>query len=244
MSGCRCLEIDVWNGEPKTNDEADAEGGESKHHGRPRLNSRISERLDRLAHRGHSPARAPAPASTSWGMPAPRTSTPTQSRAEPRVLHGHTLTKEVSFRDVCGAIRESAFVTSDLPVIVSLEVHAGLDQQQIMVEIMEETWKDILVAVTPPMEEGAEALPSPADLRRKILIKVKWAAPEKKTEESNNPLDHVKSNSSSEDERAPQGGAKKKSSNILQALSHLGIYTRSYHFKNLSQPGNSCSAKW
>lgn len=30
---------------------------------------------------------------------------------EPRVLHGHTLTKEVSFRDVCRAIGESAFET-------------------------------------------------------------------------------------------------------------------------------------
>lgn len=30
---------------------------------------------------------------------------------EPRVLHGHTLTKEISFREVCRAINESAFET-------------------------------------------------------------------------------------------------------------------------------------
>jgi len=32
-------------------------------------------------------------------------------RAEPRVLHGYTLTKEISFREVCVAIKETAFVT-------------------------------------------------------------------------------------------------------------------------------------
>ncbi|KAG8732089.1 hypothetical protein FRC12_019437 [Ceratobasidium sp. 428] len=44
---------------------------------------------------------------------------------EPAVFHGYTLTKEVPFRDVCRAIGETSFVTSDLPVIVSLEVHAS-----------------------------------------------------------------------------------------------------------------------
>lgn len=47
---------------------------------------------------------------------------------EPAVFHGYTLTKEVPFRDVCRAIRETAFIASDLPVIVSLEVHAGHTQ--------------------------------------------------------------------------------------------------------------------
>jgi hypothetical protein len=46
-------------------------------------------------------------------------------KGEPAVFHGYTLTKEVPFRDVCRAIKENAFVNSELPVIVSLEVHAG-----------------------------------------------------------------------------------------------------------------------
>jgi len=46
----------------------------------------------------------------SLGMPTPWTSASTVLRAEPRVLHGYTLTKEVPFRDVCTAIREAAFV--------------------------------------------------------------------------------------------------------------------------------------
>ena len=32
-------------------------------------------------------------------------------RAEPTVVHGYTLTKEIPFRDVCSAIRDAAFVT-------------------------------------------------------------------------------------------------------------------------------------
>lgn len=47
---------------------------------------------------------------------------------EPSVFHGYTLTKHVPFREVCQAIRESAFVASDLPIIVSLEVHASHTQ--------------------------------------------------------------------------------------------------------------------
>ncbi|CAE6390504.1 unnamed protein product [Rhizoctonia solani] len=44
---------------------------------------------------------------------------------EPAVFHGYTLTKEVPFRDVCRAIKENAFIASELPVIISLEVHAS-----------------------------------------------------------------------------------------------------------------------
>lgn len=47
----------------------------------------------------------------SLDMPTPWTSASTMTRAEPRVLHGHTLTKEVPFRDVCMAIKDNAFVT-------------------------------------------------------------------------------------------------------------------------------------
>ena len=159
-----------------------------------------------------------------------------EDRAEPRVLHGHTLTKEVSFRAVCHAIRESAFVATDLPIIVSLEVHANLEQQQIMVDTMKEAWANHLVDITGRAEADVEHLPRPDQLRQKILIKVKWT-PNTKTGESNNPLDHVASHSS-EEEHVPQEAKekKKKASKILVALSQLGIYTRGYSFKHFSQP--------
>lgn len=151
---------------------------------------------------------------------------------------GYTATKDISFRRVCETIRDSAFVTSTLPVIVSLEVHTGKDQQEIMVEIMEECFKGLLVDVNNAVEKD---LPSPKDLKKKILIKVKYSPPTVPEEASlgADKLNKVVSVSSnqSEDEGSPsQTGAKAKPSKIIDALSRLGIYTRSYHFKSLDQP--------
>ena len=50
----------------------------------------------------------------------------------PIIYHGHTLTTKISFRDVVQTIAESAFVTSPLPVILSIENHCSIQQQQRM----------------------------------------------------------------------------------------------------------------
>jgi hypothetical protein len=91
-------------------------------------------------------------------------------RPEPRVLHGWTLTSEVSFRDVCKTIRETAFQTTNLPLIVSLEVHACLEQQEIMVEIMKEEWKGLLIDEAHPTCNPAERLPCLNELFNKVGI--------------------------------------------------------------------------
>ena len=58
----------------------------------------------KLAEEGNTPSAEPSQ------TPAASQSGPNAIRAEPRVLHGYTLTKEVPFRDVCIAIRDTAFV--------------------------------------------------------------------------------------------------------------------------------------
>lgn len=182
--------------------------------------------------------------SDSLAMPTPWQSPSTVSRAEPRVLHGYTLTKEVSFRDVCVAIRDAAFSASDLPVIVSLEVHCGAEQQQVMVDIMEQCWEGMLVHVAP---EPCQKLPCPGELRGKILVKVKYIKPEvakrnaAKQSSMKPKLTRQKSassSSSSEDQDTEQGEEqkKKKKSSIIESLSSLGIFTRSYHFRSLDSP--------
>ena len=56
-------------------------------------------------------------------------------KSQPIIYHGHTLTTKISFRDVVQTIAESAFVASPLPVILSIENHCSLPQQQKMAAI-------------------------------------------------------------------------------------------------------------
>lgn len=196
-----------------------------------------------------SPPEAP-PASAETESAAPTGSGVAEKiasiiRPEPRVLHGYTLTKEITFRDVCYAIRDSAFVTSDLPVIVSLEVHASLEQQETMVEIMQEAWKGLLV--TPDLEAGR--LPSPEELKRKILIKAKWAPPTgDNADDEINGLDDALEQAKSAEEKevraesiTASASMQKTKAKMLHALSRLAVYTRGYHFSDFTQPGNQPS---
>jgi hypothetical protein len=174
-----------------------------------------------------------------------KTPSPQAAMVEPRVLHGYTLTKEVSFRDVCEAIRDNAFVSTDLPLIVSLEVHCRAEQQEIMVKIIEDTWKGLLL---PSPEDDAKALPAPGDLRHKILVKVKYAPKDGthkvETDASSTKLDTESTRGSEEDNASADMASsakgnntkKKKPSKVIEALSKLGIYTRGVSFKSLTQP--------
>uniref|UniRef100_S4RFH8 Phosphoinositide phospholipase C n=1 Tax=Petromyzon marinus TaxID=7757 RepID=S4RFH8_PETMA len=91
----------------------------------------------------------------------------------PIIYHGHTLTTKIPFQDVVEAINRSAFVTSELPVILSIENHCCLAQQRKMAEIFKNVFGERLVTrflfesdfLDDPM------LPSPWQLRGKILIK-------------------------------------------------------------------------
>jgi phosphatidylinositol phospholipase C, delta len=261
LRGCRCIEIDVWDGETSSPDESsNDEGGQSKgaNEGsdaktvsrlmklrekvpdsisarlqKTSLGKRLDDKIVQIARSrsvrkaspaGRSTASASAGTETMSGSKVPAS---TPAVIEPRVLHGYTLTKEVSFRDVCMAIKENAFKVTELPLIVSLEVHCSAAQQEIMVKIMDEVWKDNLIP-TPAVD--ARELPCPTDLNGKILVKVKYVPP--KASASQSPADGV------DDERLPEDAPKKakKPAKIIQALSSMGVYTRGVSFKSLAQP--------
>lgn len=171
-------------------------------------------------------------------------------RPEPKVFHGYTLTKEVTFRDVCFAIRDYAFIATDLPIIVSLEVHASLEQQETMVEIMNEAWKGLLVDLEGPREKSdiGKGLPSPAQMRNKILIKVKFAPPEGEDQEEQEKEEEeeydVSTTGGDKNIASPKNDTndgdtdkRKKKAKISQSLSRLGVYTQAYRFSDFTQPG-------
>lgn len=92
---------------------------------------------------------------------------------EPMIFHGKTLTSKISLRDVCRAIKKYGFVSSPYPVIISAEIHCGLAQQDMMVEIMLSVFGDALVQAPVDGRPPIHVLPSPEDLKGRILLKAK-----------------------------------------------------------------------
>ncbi|KAL7625357.1 hypothetical protein AAE478_004573 [Parahypoxylon ruwenzoriense] len=93
------------------------------------------------------------------------------SDGQPVVKHGYAMTNAISFREVINTVNKYAFVASRFPLWVSLEVHCNGPQQEVMAEIMKEIFGPRLV--TESLEPSSTRLPSPSELKDRILIKVK-----------------------------------------------------------------------
>ncbi|KAJ5938030.1 hypothetical protein N7454_004372 [Penicillium verhagenii] len=89
----------------------------------------------------------------------------------PIVSHGRTMTTSVLFADCITVINRYAFISSEFPLILSLEVHCNPEQQLAMVKIMKETFKEQLILE--PIMTNYFILPSPEELKGRILVKVK-----------------------------------------------------------------------
>ncbi|GAB7336396.1 hypothetical protein MBLNU13_g09116t2 [Cladosporium sp. NU13] len=242
LRGCRCIEIDVWDGveqwRPGVNQDEGDEGQRSESHtdGRPGKIG-LKERLIMKVCKGIMNTFSPFD-------PEGRTVDDRLAdiiQCEPRVLHGFTLTKEVLFRDVCQTVKDYAFASSDLPLIVSLEVHCTPLQQHAMVDIMEDTWGEYLLPVP---DCDSDCLPSPDQLRNKILVKVKYVPSDKKHPRKHDSKAPAQCEDDNDDESLHEvvieSGEKKtkkvKPPKITSRLSRLGIHTRGITFKSLEQP--------
>ncbi|KAJ1305046.1 hypothetical protein OPQ81_000086 [Rhizoctonia solani] len=249
LRGCRCIEIDVWDGDDSDSEDSGYSSSDLEEQDPKKAAAARAKRKAKV-----DKAKAKIPKSvlhklekTSLGkkLENQASSSPASSPLveklpaaaaaiiEPRVLHGYTLTKEISFREVCVAIKDYAFAVTDLPLIVSLEVHAGPEQQEIMVKIMNETWADFLID---PPEKEADILPSPTDLRRKILVKVKYAPPGQEAAAAAASDEDLSTPGQDAAPGSPEAKKKKKPSKIIHPLSALGIYTKAVSFKSLHQP--------
>lgn len=106
-----------------------------------------------------------------------------------------------------------------------------------MVDIIKDLWAPYLVelnAVT-----GHEiSLPTLESLRKKILIKVKYTAPEVAAQKIGPAAasSNADPESGSEDESHEAQETPVKKSHIINALASMGVYTRGCHFKDFDQP--------
>ncbi|XP_046871227.1 1-phosphatidylinositol 4,5-bisphosphate phosphodiesterase zeta-1-like [Hypomesus transpacificus] len=169
---------------------------------------------------------------------------------QPIVYHGYTLTTKILFRDVITTVEQHAFEVSPYPVILSLENHCTPGQQEVMANYLTSILGGKLCScldLTTLIE-----LPSPEDLKYKILIKNKKLSPviepdgrtgreaegedseeeeeEDEEEEEEGPRTKIKFLG----RQAGSGKKKKKKVVVVEALSNLVVYTKSVKFHSFS----------
>ena len=90
---------------------------------------------------------------------------------EPVVYHGNTMTSRIYVRDICQAVKDFGFVTTPYPIVLSLEVHCGEEQQGRMAEIFSVVFGEMLFC-SPSDPSVPCPAQSPQQLRYRVLLKV------------------------------------------------------------------------
>uniref|UniRef100_A0A1B6DJU1 1-phosphatidylinositol 4,5-bisphosphate phosphodiesterase n=2 Tax=Clastoptera arizonana TaxID=38151 RepID=A0A1B6DJU1_9HEMI len=104
---------------------------------------------------------------------------------EPIITHGKAMCTDILFKDVIYALRDTAFVTSDYPIILSFENHCCKKQQHKLAKYCDEILGDLLLKECLPdypCDPGV-VLPPPCLLKRKIMIKNKRLKPDVEKQE-------------------------------------------------------------
>ncbi|XP_068609743.1 1-phosphatidylinositol 4,5-bisphosphate phosphodiesterase beta-4-like [Brachionichthys hirsutus] len=174
---------------------------------------------------------------------------------EPIITHGKAMCTDILFKDVIQAIKETAFVTSEFPVILSFENHCSKPQQYKMAKYCEELFGDFLLKQ--PLEnfpiETGRSLPSPNELRRKILIKNKRLKPEVEQKQLEAFKKHMEAGETNtpaiimgeENEDDPENGEKETENKDLnsEAPSSLSEATSEKEANSVSQNNTVSSRK-
>ncbi|KAM4602167.1 1-phosphatidylinositol 4,5-bisphosphate phosphodiesterase delta-4 [Polymixia lowei] len=160
---------------------------------------------------------------------------------EPIVYHGHTFTSKILFKDVVNALGNYAFKVSEYPVILSIENHCSIEQQRVMAQHLNQILGHKLLRSTLDGKVPT-GLPSPEDLKGKILLKGKKIGGLEET------LDGMVEDSltgevSDEDEAAEideenahrdtiRRKNKKSKQRLSKELSDCVVYCKSVHFSS------------
>uniref|UniRef100_A0A8C7W3T4 Phosphoinositide phospholipase C n=1 Tax=Oncorhynchus mykiss TaxID=8022 RepID=A0A8C7W3T4_ONCMY len=152
-------------------------------------------------------------------------------KGEPVIYHGHTLTSKVPFKEVIETIAQYAFKASPYPLILSLENHCTVEQQTVMARHLRTILGKRLLT-KPLKDHPLKDLPSPEELRGRILVKGK------KDVQHLNQLGKTSSFDTSSDDEASSRNKKDKkdpakavSSKLSPELSELVVYCRSVPFR-------------
>lgn len=155
---------------------------------------------------------------------------------EPVVYHGHTLTTKILFKDIVSTVKEYAFKASDFPVILSLENHCGVEQQTVMARYLRQILGDSLL-ICPLGGHDPQQLPSPQELKNKILLKAKKiggleSCPDDTlTDEVSDDEELANGDADSPSTEDPPAEKKTdKKSKLSRELSDLVVYCKSVHF--------------
>lgn len=155
-------------------------------------------------------------------------------KGEPAIYHGHTLTSKVSFKEVIETINQYAFKASPYPLILSLENHCSVEQQAVMAKHLRTILGKKLL--TKPLSDlPLTELPSPEELRGRILVKGKRHTPHLGQLGKNSSFTSF--SSSSDDEQAsmnkntPKSDPAKVCSKLSPELSELVVYCKSVSFR-------------
>jgi len=152
---------------------------------------------------------------------------------EPIIYHGYTLTSKILFEEVIKACSKYAFEASAYPLILSIENHCSIEQQDKMADYMVQHLGEKLCKDIP--DENKDQMPTPESLRHKILIKAKRLPPGASQED-----DIEEDPEDDDDER--DDGKKTKKQKISKKLSDLVNYIHAVHFKSFDE--SAASAKY
>ncbi|KFP52536.1 1-phosphatidylinositol 4,5-bisphosphate phosphodiesterase delta-4, partial [Cathartes aura] len=165
---------------------------------------------------------------------------------EPMVYHGHTFTSKIPFREVVSTLGKYAFKTSDYPVILSLENHCSMEQQEVLAQQLKAILGEQLLTTTTDGRVPTQ-LPSPEELKHKILLKGKKIGRLEDTldglgDEAPDASDDDNGAEAEEERRRVKVGGtqhgsalQKDKESLAQALSDCVIYCKSVSFRGFQE---------